>query len=146
LLLNSMNRSISSAITFSRRLSTSSSAMWQALYHFGTLSALNAQEIGLVDFLPNINPLDEMVQLNRVEDKEGPKRWLYGMDLDHFQADEVITLGSYRKLLRSRKDRYERRVRIFQWLSYLSAKSSAMESFLSSLGYTFPNFNLSMVR
>lgn len=145
LLLKSMNQSVCCSIASSRGLDTFSPAIWQLLRDYGSITAHNAQEIGLVDALSNVNPLDDLIRMNQSDNKESRKKRLHGVDLDKFQADEIITLDKYMKTLANRKSQDARRVKIFHWLSYASTKSSAAESLLSYFGFIGPYFNLSKV-
>jgi len=144
-LLKSMNQTICFGIASSRNLDSFSPATWQLLRDYGSITALNAKEIGLVDILSNVDPLDDLIRMNRSSDNKYRKKQLHGVDLDKFHADEIMTLEQYMKMVANRKANEARRVKLFQWLSYASKKSSATESTLNFLGYEGPHFNLSKV-
>ncbi len=147
-LLKSLNHSICSGIAASRHDRTYfSPVVWQLLRDYGSLTANNAKEIGLIDILSPVNPLDDLIRMNQLseEDNDNRKKWLHGVDVDTFHADEIVTLNTYMKLLTSRKAKEERKVQLFHWPHLASTKSSAADAFLQILGYVGPYYNLSKV-
>ena len=69
-IIQSINNTIQTSITNSRNLHDqfSNTTIWQSLHDYGTLSAKNAQEVHLIDYLPKIDPLHELISLNKHDD------------------------------------------------------------------------------
>lgn len=69
-----INNTIHTSITNSRNLHDNfNPSVWQSVHDYGTLSAYNAQEVHLIDYLPRIDPLSELVSLNN-DEKKNKKR------------------------------------------------------------------------
>jgi len=118
--------------------------MWKAINKYGTLTAQNAQELGLVDSSPPINPLNALLKGNKGEtEMAAVKKWSNELDFDNFHAKESISLTTYAQLLSRRKKAEERKWKVHSMMSYLSEKSTATQHILSALGYKPPFYNIS---
>jgi len=146
-LLNSINDHMCMEIARSRLLpATFDESMWNAIRNYGTLTAQNAREIGLVDNLPRINPLSSLIKFNRCGEQEMAKlkeKWTEEVDFDEFNAKESISLLGYARLVAKRKKSEERKWKIHGIMEHLTKKSAATEFLLSRLGYQSPHFNVS---
>lgn len=144
-IVQSINNSICEAIVQSRSLSnTFNSSIWKALYDYGTMTAENALEIKLVDFLPNINPLIDL--LDMAKDKEHSdklrQKWGDKLDLDNFKGQETLSMEDFSKILKKRRSSEKRRQAMHSLLEKVTSKSSATETLLSIFGWETPLLNL----
>mmetsp|Transcript_25761 Transcript_25761/g.56492 ORF Transcript_25761/g.56492 Transcript_25761/m.56492 type:complete len:356 (-) Transcript_25761:1189-2256(-) len=65
-IVQSINDSICRSISQSRSFPQSfNKRMWESIYNYGSLTAANAKEIGIVDSLPVVDPLDSLYRPTR---------------------------------------------------------------------------------
>ena len=70
-IITSINQSIFSSITQSRKLNTTfNTKVWQAVHDYGTLTASNAKDVHLIDHMCHIDPLSDLVLLNSNKDSD----------------------------------------------------------------------------
>jgi len=144
-IVQSINQTICSSITSSRYLSNKfDGSIWNSLHDFGTMTAENAKEIGLVDYLPNIDPLSDFLAAKN--DKEASKqlqmKWGKSLNLDSFHAKESISLEEYRSALVRRKKAKKMKWLLHKVLRGVAGKNSVFEIILSTFGYESPYFNM----
>lgn len=134
-LINSINKVIYDKISDSRRFPKDINHMWNAIHNYGTMTADNAQEIGLVDHLPNVNPLYDLVNVEDTDDihmESLKKKW---SNLFHtFTANKMIEYSEYQSVLQRKKKWHNRKIRLYQTLKHMRDTSSAFESLLNVLG------------
>ncbi|EED95006.1 hypothetical protein THAPSDRAFT_261589, partial [Thalassiosira pseudonana CCMP1335] len=63
----SLNNTIRTCIRNSRALNFDD-VMWQSISDYGSLTAVNAEEIGLVDSTPSVDPLPSLLEANKSDD------------------------------------------------------------------------------
>lgn len=144
-IVQSINKSICEAIVQSRNLSsTFNSSIWKALYDYGTMTAENALEIKLVDFLPNINPLTDLLDMSRDQEhtEKLRRKWGEKLDLDNFKGQETLSIEDFSKILKKRRRSEKRRQTMLSFLQDITSKSSAAEALLSIFGWEKPLLNL----
>lgn len=71
---SSLNDTIRTCIEDSRPLLNFDDVMWRAIFQYGSLTAANAREIGLVDHTPPVDPLASLLEVNRKEEREKRKK------------------------------------------------------------------------
>mmetsp|Transcript_45653 Transcript_45653/g.138721 ORF Transcript_45653/g.138721 Transcript_45653/m.138721 type:complete len:581 (-) Transcript_45653:56-1798(-) len=144
-MIKSINDHNYTEIVRSRSLpATFDEQMWKAINNYGTLTAQNAQEIGLVDSSPRVNPLRALLKANKGEKElaEVKMKWGNEIDFDKFHANEPISLEAYSRLLSRQKKAKKRKWKIHGMMKHLSGKSTATRMILSSLGYEHPFYNI----
>jgi len=125
-IVRSMNESICESIAQSRSLPNSfNQRMWQRIWRYGSLTAGNAKELGLVDYTPKIDPLDSI--------------------LGDLKGTKTISLLDYKSKLVKNKEYDERKWRWHEKLKFLAEKSSATTQLLSLFQYNAPNYNIDEV-
>ncbi len=173
-IVESINNTIFSSITHSRNLyDTFTPGVWQAVHDYGTLTAVNAREVNLIDYTPRIDPLTNLVSLNQIDDatkkdenstsnsrnSQGDneeddedkkrinylkKRWTWLKD-QSFTANEIISMEKYTQVLSKRKKWLERKYQLNKVLNQVAKKSSVSEALLSFMGMKSPYFNIDEV-
>ena len=64
-ILDSINESVYEMISHSRNFSMAfDNSVWKAVHGYGTMTADNAQEIKLIDYLPKVNPVFDLIRMN----------------------------------------------------------------------------------
>mmetsp|Transcript_22047 Transcript_22047/g.31996 ORF Transcript_22047/g.31996 Transcript_22047/m.31996 type:complete len:782 (-) Transcript_22047:600-2945(-) len=145
--------------------------IWDNLRDYGTLTGDNAIEIGLIDELSLIDPLDSLLidakeKNKRKIRKKSRKRRKNGNgiggdssststsnsitdddnsekdELNHFRAEKKISLLEYSSLLKKKSKVEETKWKIRETMDTLSRKSSMTETVFGILGYSAPNFNV----
>ena len=141
------------------------------MHDYGTITALNAQEIKLVDQLPRIDPLHDIVALNRYYERNKSnninrdttldnnksnkhailtkeryeylkKSWTWYLTQQPFEGNEVVSLQSYATTL-SKRNKWKRRQNLWkEIMKKASEKSSAASALLSLIGFNEPHFNI----
>jgi protease-4 len=134
--------------------------MWQSIFDYGSLRATNSTEIGLVDYIPPVDPLISLLNVNRREAKKKQKKSFvssllsedeedeettisdrvkfdekFGMheSFSKFSATEAVSLAKYKQML-NKKERVERiRMKINYVLHRLSETSTATSYILTAL-------------
>ena len=147
-IVRSINDSICRSISQSRSFPESfNKRMWESIYNYGSLTAANAKEIGIVDSLPVVDPLDSLLQANKSDDalKEAKEKLGKTIDLSSFRGTKAVSLQEYRSNIVKRKRAEERKWKTHEKLKYLAEKSGATRQILSLLQYNAPNYNIEMV-
>lgn len=132
-------------IVRSRSLSaTFDQGMWKAIRNYGTLTAQNALEVGLIDGSPRIDPLNALLHANKGEKEQAEMKakWANEVEFGKFNAKEAISLTSYAQLLSRRDKAKKRKWKVYGTMEYLTEKSAATRLFLSALGYQSPFYNV----
>ena len=130
-ILDSINETIYSAISQSRSLPRGfNNSVWRNIHDYGTMTADNAREIRFVDHIPSINPIFDLVDMNKVEDEKKSdtlrEKWKDLLQFHHFQADRQISLAKYSKLLQKKT----------QWIiTYVCRRENALTFYVSSQNY-----------
>ena len=111
--------------------------MWKSISDYGQITAMNAREIGLVDSLTAVSPLNLMVNSNKnnkkarskLEDKFGPE-----ICANNFNASEKVSVIQYKRMV-DKRARLERiHSAIHSKLSRLAELSTATSLLLSGFG------------
>jgi len=157
----SMNTSIQNCINKSRVLNFDN-IMWASVFKFGTLTAANAEEIGLVSATPPSDPLLSLLDVIKKEDEAKdkntrilpyiangklskkktesknevsmPRKKLEAKFDRHFTATEILSLEKYKQMLKKRENVERRRKQFKNALQQISDKSTATSMLLSTLG------------
>jgi len=143
-ILDSINGTVYALISQSRALApVFDKSAWKDIHDFGTMTADNAQEIKLVDYLPQVNPLFDLVNMNKIKEKSESLREKWGALLkeDGFRADELLSLPQYSARLRKKKKWQTRKGQMYEKFTNAAARSSALETVLGALGYESPYFH-----
>lgn len=130
---------------------------WPMVHSAGSLPAPMAQRIGFVDFLAPRNPLDDLMDYQKKEDKrevlrekwqnsngeEGEEKDLVPLtDLASFPATKPITIMEYARKTKQKKEGKEKDWQIYERLQKLP---SGMQSILGLFGMPAPHFNMKKV-
>ena len=121
---------------------------WQTIQDHGSFTAADAHEMGLIDYMPPLDPLDQLVDSTKSDDaKENmTKKWGKNTDMHNFTATEAVSLAEYTSLLAKRKFLKDRSWRFYAVLKDLAEKSTATRACLKAFGYESPFFNIDEVR
>jgi ClpP class serine protease len=146
-IVNETNRHLCDGISFMRGISNDPK-VWALIQNHGTFTALDAQKLGLIDYMPVLDPLDQLVASNKNDSskEEMKSKWGKNTDMHHFLAKEKMELRDYMTLLEKRKKRRDRSWKIHSALTQLTEKSTATRAVLSALGYEAPYYNIDKVR
>ena len=147
-IVRSINQSICESIVQSRSLPDSfNQRMWQRIFKYGSLTAVNAKELGLVDYTPKIDPLDAILQANENDEamKEAKEKWGKDIDVGSLKGTKTISLQDYKSKLVKNKKYDERKWLWHEKLKFLAEKSSATTQLLSLFQYNAPHFNIDEV-
>ena len=143
--LDSINNTVYASIAQSRLLPrVFDNAVWKSIHDYGTMTADNAQEIKLIDYLPQVNPIFDLIQMNK--GKKGKKtetlqeKWSSILSKANFEANDMISLYDYNSKLQSKKKWQKRQSRMYQMVKNASSVSTATELMLNILGYGAPYF------
>eukprot|EP00591_Stephanopyxis_turris_P008313 CAMPEP_0195508558 /NCGR_PEP_ID=MMETSP0794_2-20130614/1735_1 /TAXON_ID=515487 /ORGANISM="Stephanopyxis turris, Strain CCMP 815" /LENGTH=754 /DNA_ID=CAMNT_0040635551 /DNA_START=85 /DNA_END=2349 /DNA_ORIENTATION=+ len=112
-LLSSLESAIRSGINDSRLLHHSlDEQMWNAIRDYGSLTSLNAEELGLINAYPPIDPLYDFLD---AKDADKPDRlenflhkWGESLDPKSFEADHAITMEEYSNTLAQKRNKAKR--------------------------------------
>eukprot|EP00429_Kryptoperidinium_foliaceum_P001435 CAMPEP_0176020814 /NCGR_PEP_ID=MMETSP0120_2-20121206/10093_1 /TAXON_ID=160619 /ORGANISM="Kryptoperidinium foliaceum, Strain CCMP 1326" /LENGTH=756 /DNA_ID=CAMNT_0017353919 /DNA_START=61 /DNA_END=2328 /DNA_ORIENTATION=- len=105
------------------------SSFWRMVHHAGALPANMAQKIGFVDYLPPLNPLDDLISFNKDDKAEEKKRleskWTSEdpesiplTDLQQFPATKPISIMEYARKIKQKQQEKEE-----EWMIYDRLKS-----------------------
>lgn len=121
---------------------------WKLVHNHGTFTAEDAHKIGLIDYMPSLDPLDQLVDSTQSENdkEEMKKKWGKNTDMHNFHAKEKIELRDYLSLLEKRKQRQERNWKIRRTMKQLAEKSTATRAVLKAMGFEDPYYNIDTVR
>lgn len=147
-IVRSINQSICESIVQSRSLPDSfNQHMWQRIFKYGSLPAMNAKELGLVDYTPKIDPLDAILRANENEEamKEAKEKWGKDIDVGSLKGTKTISLQDYKSKLVKHKKHDERKWLWHERLKFLAEKSSATTQLLSLFQYNAPHYNIDEV-
>lgn len=134
-ILNSLNGSICQSIARSRSLPASFDwGLWKALHDYGILTGPNAREIGLVDFLPPVDPLPSLLSANEAESD--------GADSDGLGGLKTISLRDFSARVARNKKSESRQWKIHTRLQNVAERSSATRQLLSLFRYDAPHYNI----
>eukprot|EP00586_Coscinodiscus_wailesii_P001775 CAMPEP_0172491864 /NCGR_PEP_ID=MMETSP1066-20121228/22768_1 /TAXON_ID=671091 /ORGANISM="Coscinodiscus wailesii, Strain CCMP2513" /LENGTH=687 /DNA_ID=CAMNT_0013261131 /DNA_START=174 /DNA_END=2233 /DNA_ORIENTATION=- len=124
---------------------------WDIIREYGSMTAANAKEIGLIDCYLNVFPLEEFVEANKDGGsvKNVMKRLNKGIDadanLDSFCANHSVSLNQYRNRLKKRKVEKQKRDD-WEWKKHQVfeklAENGVMKNILAQRGIEAPNFNI----
>lgn len=164
-IIDSINDTVHTSIAEARNIYDQfNPQVWGTVHDYGTLSAQNAQEVNLIDYLPRIDPLHELVALNKYDndDSSNPKKkdddnymkdrieylrkswtWFLNEQKDEkFIANETILLDDYVKTLHKKEKWMKRTHGWNKMIEDLVAKSSAAEALFDSIGWKAPYYNV----
>eukprot|EP00546_Thalassionema_frauenfeldii_P002111 CAMPEP_0178931330 /NCGR_PEP_ID=MMETSP0786-20121207/21855_1 /TAXON_ID=186022 /ORGANISM="Thalassionema frauenfeldii, Strain CCMP 1798" /LENGTH=716 /DNA_ID=CAMNT_0020608205 /DNA_START=288 /DNA_END=2438 /DNA_ORIENTATION=- len=118
--------------------------VWNMIRKHGTFTGLQSKKLGLVDYLPVLDPLNDLLESNKDdESKTAIKgKWGNGTDVERFQAVKKISFADYKSVLAKREKMKSRKWKINSGLKKLAEGSTAFESLLAVLGYPAPYYNI----
>lgn len=118
--------------------------MWRLVHDHGTFTAGDAQKMGLVDYTPQLDPLEHLIESTKSEEAKEEMKVKFGKDTDYhgFEANSSIELPQYLSLLVKRKRMEEREWKLHATLKNLAEKSSATSALLKAFGYQSPYYNI----
>ena len=136
--LDSMNGTIFSAIAQSRSLPVVfDKSVWMNIHNYGTMTAENAQEIKLLDHLPRINPISDLIHMNKTNDKKLADalrdKW-FPILSNKFDANDHIALEKYSSNVQKRNKFRQRQVKLYDKFKTAASRSSAFEMLIGALG------------
>jgi hypothetical protein len=147
-ILLQINQHVCTGIYASRRLQGFEfSNFWTMVHNAGTFPGSVAEQIGFVDYLPRLDPLDQLVLSNKSEKekKEMKQKWGKETDMDHFTAEEAISITQYAKKVSKKKAQESKDWTIHKNLKEQAQKRPALKTFMSAMGYQAPRFNIAEV-
>jgi hypothetical protein len=117
--------------------------MWRLVHDHGTFTAEGAHKIGLVDYMPPMDPLQHLIDSS----KNGKEEQKLGKDTDYhtFRASSTIELPQYLSLMAKRKKMEDRQWSFHATLKNLAEKSTATSAVLQALGLKRPFYNIAEV-
>jgi hypothetical protein len=103
----------------------------------GTFHAEMAHKVGFVDFLPRLDPLDQLVASNQSDQAkvEMKQKWGSETDMDLFLAQESILITDYAKRVAKRIKKRQKKWDLYQQLKVQAESSPGVQRALSALGY-----------
>jgi len=137
------NDTVYASIAQSRRLPlVFDRSIWNGIHNYGTITADNAKEIHIIDQSPNIDPLVDLVEMNKNKkwSESLRKRFDEQLGKHKFEANQCITLSKYTTRLRNIHKWQKRKANLFQKLQYANHHSAATRFFLGGLGLEAPYF------
>lgn len=119
--------------------------MWKLVHNHGTFTAQDALKISLVDYTPQLDPLDQLIDSTKSDEAREEMKKKFGKDTDYhaFQANSAIELSDYLSLLSKKRRMEQRQYKVHNMLENLAEKSTATSALLQAIGYSSPNFNIS---
>ena len=150
-ILYSTNQQICNAIYHSRPLLSQYEYVnfWNMVQNkAGNFTADMAHKVGLVDYLPRLDPLDQLVASNQSDiDKQKMKeKWGKETDMDLFTAQHTIQVTEYAKKVAKEKNRDFKKWNLFQQIRSAAEKSTVANTVLGIFGFSQPNFNIDKVK
>jgi signal peptide peptidase SppA len=146
-ILDSINQSVYSMISQSRNLpKLFDNTVWKHIHNYGTMTAENCKEIHLVDHLPKVNPLMDLVKMNASKDVNDQKseylREKHAELIDKlpFEANEALSLSSYLSEMQVSHKRQRRRMQFYDKLNYAVKRSTAFEALLNLFSCQAPYY------
>ncbi|KAL3804397.1 hypothetical protein HJC23_011325 [Cyclotella cryptica] len=146
----SLNNTIRTCIQNSRALKFDD-VMWKSIFDYGSLTASNAKEIGLVDSTPAIGPMSFMIEASKNAKAKSKMEDKFGVDMcpTNFNATETVSVVEYKQML-DKKTRLDRtQLTINNYMNRLSELSTATSLLLSGLGIrpskSLPNQKIAVV-
>jgi signal peptide peptidase SppA len=93
-------------IAESRGLKGFNKTTWKKLRTQGSFTASQAHDLGLIDYMPSLDPLTDLVDSNKdTESKTQMKqKWGKDTDMDKFSATRIISIAEYSDLMAQRKN------------------------------------------
>ena len=135
-LVQSINNVMYNKISESRRFPKEFNRLWQAIHDYGTMSADDAQEIGLVDQLPHVNPLYDLIKIGRGDGENiDALKTKWSALTGTFSANNLIDFSSYKQLLLKRRAWDKQKIKLYQTLKHMSDRSTAFEALVRAFGY-----------
>lgn len=132
----SINNVMYEKISESRRFPKEFNRLWQAVHDYGTMSADNAQEIGLVDQLPQVNPLYDLVKISSGDGENlNVLKTKWSALTGTFDGNKLIDFSSYKQLLLKQKAWDEQKTKLYQTLKHMKDRSTAFEGLVRAFGY-----------
>jgi len=118
--------------------------MWNLVHDYGTFTAQDAQKMGLIDYTPQLDPLEYLIDSTKSEEAKEEMKKKFGKDTDYhgFKANSTIELPQYMSLLTKRKKKEERQWKVHAMLKILAEKSTATSAVLQAFGYASPYYNI----
>lgn len=145
-IIDSLNQSVYSMISQSRNLpSIFDSTVWKHIHNYGTMTANNCKEIHLVDHLPKVNPLMDLIKMNDSKDGDEKKEYFREKHAElikkvPFEANKVLSLTSYFSELEQKQKRQRRKIQLYDKLNHAVKRSTAFESLLNLFNCQAPYF------
>jgi ClpP class serine protease len=144
-IIESINQHVCYGIYHSRNLSSFEfSNFWRMVHRAGSFPAHISQKIGFVDYLPRLDPLDQLVASNKSEeDKQKMKsKWGKETDMDHFAAESTISVSDYATQQSKRKEQEDFKWNLYKNLKTYADSNKGFRYLLTTLGYGAPYFNV----
>jgi hypothetical protein len=136
------------------------SNFWEMVHRAGSFPADMAQKIGFVDYLPKLDPLNDLVASNGKKDNKDKdattpststskedmeKKWGKDTDMHQFQANATISIDDYARRKKQEKDKDARQWKYYQMLQGMAKSTVGMSQLLSLMGYAAPYYNIPKV-
>lgn len=118
---------------------------WKLVHDHGTFTADDAKKMGFVDYTPQLDPLEHLIDSTKNEAEKSQLKLGKDTDFHTFQATSAIELPQYISLLSKRKKMEERRWKIHAMLKDLAEKSTATSVVLQAMGFKRPFYNIDEV-
>jgi hypothetical protein len=120
---------------------------WRQVHKAGSFPGNVAQQIGFVDYVPNIDPLDHLITSNKSDDKREEMKEKLGktVDVDSFKAEKKISVVEYAKQIKEEKQKEKEKWENYHELKKYIQKHPNMSTLLSAIGYGAPFFNIPKV-
>mmetsp|Transcript_22898 Transcript_22898/g.64877 ORF Transcript_22898/g.64877 Transcript_22898/m.64877 type:complete len:763 (+) Transcript_22898:113-2401(+) len=119
-------------------------SFWKIVQDAGNLTAEVSHQIGFVDYMPAFDPLEQLVASNKSNEMkdEMKKKWGKDTDLDQFEASKMVSITSYQKRQKKKKEATEKKWRMHERIASQSKKSSVLAKALPMAGYNAPHYNI----
>lgn len=132
----SINNVIYNKISESRRFPKEFHRLWQAINDYGTITADDAQEIGLVDQLPPVNPLYDLIKIASGDSENiDILKTKWSALTGTFHSNKMIDYTSYKQLLLKRRAWDQQKTKLYQTLKHMSDRSTAFENLVRAFGF-----------
>lgn len=130
------------------------STFWKMVHQAGSLPANMAHRIGFVDFLPPLNPLEDLIAYQKNEKEEEKEsletKWTQAhpdndgplTDLYQFPATKAISIMEYSRRTKLKEKEIEEQWQIFERIKKLP---TGVQSMLGIVGLSAPSYNFEKV-
>jgi ClpP class serine protease len=116
--------------------------VWKMIRKYGSFTGEQALNLGLVDHLPKLCPLEDLIKSNRDEDSKADMQAKWGNETNvmKFEACNKINFTDYLNKLNQKDKKNDRMWKIHRGINSIIEQSSFPQWILSALGCEPPHY------